>query len=152
MTIGPSRYKYPLSALETLYAHRLEQARLSLAAAQRQLDDHLAHVGQLRAALARCHVEWTEAPGRTGQFDPARHAAVREALDARQTDLNAALEVGRKLRLEVEQRSESVAHAHRRTETVERHKEHAMREHVLELARMDQRQADAAWPVAGDRP
>lgn len=152
MTVSASRYRYPLIALESLYAHRLEQARLLLAAAQRRLDDQQAHIGHLRAALERCHADWTGAPGRAERFDPARHAAVREVLAARQADLNTAFEVAHMLRAEVEQCRENVAQAHRRTEAVERHKEHAMREFLLESARMDQRQADAAWPVRGERP
>lgn len=152
MTASPSRYKYPLSALEALYAHRLEQARLQLAASQQKLDEHQSHIAELRAALDRCHVDWTGAASRQQQFDPARYAAVREALAARQAGLNAAMETGRMLRADVELCREGVAQAHRRTETVKRHKEHAMREFALEAARTDQRQADAAWPVRGERP
>ncbi|WP_434644494.1 hypothetical protein [Achromobacter piechaudii] len=149
MTVGTSRFKYPLRALEVLYAHRLEQACLLLAASQQRLDEHLDHIDQLRAALARCHVEWAGAPGRVGQFDPARHLAVREALTQRQADVNAALAVGQRLRTEVERCREGVAQAHRRAETVQRHKEDAMRECELESVRMDQLQADTAWPFKG---
>lgn len=152
MTAGTSRFKYPLRALETLYAHRLEQARLLLAASHQRLADHLDHIDQLRAALARCHAEWTVAPGQAGQFDPARHLAVREALAERQADVKVALAIGQQLRAEVERCREDVAQAHRRAETLQRHKEHAMRECVLESARMEQRQADAAWPFRGRRP
>ncbi len=151
MTTGQARYRYPLTALETLYTHRLEQVRLSLAAAQRRLEDHQGHIGRVRMALSRSHEDWSAASGRSTRFDPASHAAVREALAAHQSGLNAALEHERELRAEVERARERVAEAQRRAETVARHKEQARREFELEWARFDQRQADAAWPVRGAR-
>ncbi|MNK29407.1 hypothetical protein D3C87_478010 [compost metagenome] len=151
MTAARFGYRYPLAALETLYAHRLEQARLLLAAAQRRLDDHLAHIGRLRMALDRSHGDWASTVGRAPGFDPARHAAVREALGAHQAGLDAALLHERELRADVERCRERIAQAHRRTETVERHKERSMQEFEQELIRLDQRQADAAWPVRGER-
>lgn len=152
MTAGQSRYRYPLTALEMLYTHRLEQARLLLAAAQQRLDDHQSHIRRLRAALGRSHEDWTAASGRAALFDPARHAAVREALAARQSGLSSALAHERELRGEVEQCRDRVVQAHWRTETVERHKQQSRREFEQESVRIDQRQADAAWPVRGERP
>lgn len=151
-TAGSSRYKYPLRALETLYAHRLEQARLLLAAAQRALEAHQLHVDELQLALRRCHGAWTGASGRAERFYPALYAAAREALASRQAALNVAMEARRTLSADVERRREDVSQALRRTEVLQRHKENAMREYALETVRIDQRQADAAWSPRGLRP
>lgn len=151
MTAGQTRYRYPLTALEKLYTHRLEQARLALVAAQRRLDDHQGHIQRLRIALGRSHEDWAAAAGRSKRFDPASHAAVREALAVHQSGLSAALEQERQLLAEVDQFRERVTQAHRHSETVERHKDQSRREFELEWTRMDQRRADAEWPAQGER-
>lgn len=151
MTATQARYRYPLVTLETLYAHRLEQARLSLAAAQRRLDEHRGQIEQLRSALGCCLKDWTAASERTTSFNTASHAAVREALAAHHSRLRVALAHERDLWAEVERSQEQTVQAYRRTQIVERHKDQAKREFELEVVRSDQREADAAWPSWRER-
>jgi len=146
MTATRARYRYPLVTLEALYAHRLEQARLSLAAAQRRLDQHQGQIEQLRSALGRSLKDWTAASERATRFDPASHAAVRESLAVHHSKLRVALAHERELRAEVKRSQEQTAQAYRRTQIVARHKELSKREFELEVVRSDQREADAAWP------
>lgn len=150
MMAGPF-HRYPLGALETLYAYRLEQARLRLASAQRKLDKDQASLRQLQLALNRCHEEWTAAVGGRERFDPAHYAAAREALAVRQTALVAALGAERESSAEVDRCRADVTHAYRRAEAVGRHKEQFMHEHAVKATRIRQNEADEAWSLRGRR-
>ncbi|MGV2895804.1 hypothetical protein ACNPPY_08400 [Achromobacter sp. AGC78] len=152
MTAAQPRFKYSLGALETLYAHRLEQTRLLLVSAQRKVDEQQRLIGHMQLELARAHDDWIEVSGQSMRFDPARFAAVREALAVRQAALAAAVESRQELQAQVELCREHVALAHRRVETVARHKEYSLREFAQESARVEQRLADASWPLKGHRP
>lgn len=152
MTGAQPRFKYPLIALQALYAHRLEQMRLLLVTAQHRLMEHQHRIELMRADLNRAHADWIGVSRQTERFDPARFGHVREALGTRHASLTHALNIERELLVEVERCRELVARAHRRTETVERHKEQSMREFAQEAVRIDQRLADAAWPVKGESP
>ncbi|MBR8651699.1 flagellar FliJ family protein [Achromobacter sp. Marseille-Q0513] len=146
-----SRFRYPLAALESLYGHRLEQARLDLARAQDRLDEQAAIRDRLRLALGQGHADWAAANAGAAGFDPARHIAVREALAAMRGRWEQARTQADALRAEVERCRDDLLQAHRRTEIVDRHKTQARREFDLDAARADQRQADAAWPTGRNR-
>lgn len=144
-----ARFKYSLAALESLYAHRLEQARLALAQAQRNLDAHREALRGQRQVLQQHHADWVAAAAMAGDFDPARHEVVRAALGAMQGRLDAACVQEVTLIEAVQACRERVLRAHRRSDTVDRHKQDAAREFHLDVARADQRQSDDAWPLRG---
>ncbi|WP_054507313.1 hypothetical protein [Achromobacter xylosoxidans] len=146
-----TRFRYSLAALESLYMHRLDQARLALAQAQRQLDAHQDLLHGLRLAMARHHTDWVAASAVAGGFDPARHEVVRAALSVMQARLDAAGAHEAALIKAVQACRDHVLRAHRRNDTLDRHKRDATREFQLESARSDQRQADDAWPLQGGR-
>ena len=142
-----TRFKYSLAALESLYTHRLEQARLALAQAQQRLEAHQDVLQGLRQALTRHHADWASTAA--GGFDPARHEVVRAALSVMQGRLDAARGHEAALIEAVQACREQVLRAHRRSDTLDRHKQDAARDFQLESARSDQRQADDAWPLRG---
>lgn len=142
-----TRFKYSLAALEPLYTHRLEQARLALAQAQQRLVAHRNVLQGLRQALAHHHADWVAASTAAGGFDPARHEVVRAALSVMQARLDAAGAHEMSLVEAVKACREHVLRAHRRSEALDRHKQDATREFQLESARNGQRQADDAWSL-----
>ena len=146
-----SRFRYPLAALESLYGHRLEQARLDLARAQDRLDEQTAICDRLRLALGQGDADWAAASAGAAGFDPARHIAVREALAAMRGRWEQARAQADALRAEVERCRDALLQAHRRAEIVDRHKTQARREFDVDAARAEQRQADAAWPTGRNR-
>lgn len=146
-----TRFKYPLVALESLYTHRLEQARLALAQAQQRLHAHQDVLRELRQALARHHADWIAATTAADGFDPARHEVVRAALSVMQTRLEAAGAQEAALIDAVQACREHVLRAHRRSDVLDRHKRDAAREFQLACTRSDQRQADDAWPLRGGK-
>lgn len=148
MTAG-TRFRYSLAALESLYTHRLEQARLELANAQQRLEAHRNFLRGLRQAQAHHHADWVGAPAAAGGFDPARHEVVRAALSVMQARLDAAGAHETSLIGAVKACREHVLRAHRRTEALDRHKQDAAREFQLESTRSGQRQADDAWSLRG---
>jgi len=144
-----ARFKYSLAALESLYAHRLEEARLKLAHSQQRLDAHREAMRGLRQALQGHHADWVRSAAVDGCFDPARHEVVRAALGGMQGRLDAACVQEVTLLEAVQACRERVLRAHRRSDTVDRHKQDAAREFHLDVARAAQRQSDDAWPLAG---
>lgn len=142
-----ARFRYPLAALESLYTHRLEQARLALAQAQQRLDAHLEQLRMQRHALQRQYQDWASRTGAITAFDPTRHAVVREALGVLQQQLDMAGRQEQALRSAVDTCRERVLLAHRRSETLDRHKQDAARDFMLGAARADQRLSDDAWPL-----
>lgn len=143
----PARFRYSLAALESLYAYRLEQARLALAAAQQRLDAHVEEQRLQRLALQRQHEDWASMPGAATGFDPARHAVVREALGALQRRLDAARRQEQVLLTAVQACRERLLLAHRRSETLDRHKHDAARDFMLAGASIEQRLSDDAWSL-----